>query len=221
MGLHNQIMSSWDKYKDFVKVPPRSRNAAEEAAAARRARKHDCAWPNCDAEGKHKAPTDKASTGDARRYRWLCAEHIKEFNKSWNYFEGMTDADVRRFQKEASTGHRPTWSIGSNRGAAAASKFGFVGSEADPTVYDPHGFAVDGGTTKTDGKARRRLRPKEGKALATLGLDGEATPNEIKAKYKRLVKKHHPDANGGDRSTEDRFRSVLEAYNYLKSTGYL
>ncbi|MEQ8745876.1 DnaJ domain-containing protein [Pyruvatibacter sp.] len=215
-------MSSWSKYREFVKVPPRSRNAAEEQAQRRRARKHNCAWPGCDAEGVHKAPTDKSSTGDARRYRWLCVEHVREFNKSWNYFEGMSDADVRRFQREAATGHRPTWSVGSNRSAAAASKFGFVGSEADPTVYDPHGFASDSGTKKgTNGAARRRLRPKEGKALETLGLDGEASANDIKSKYKRLVKLHHPDANGGDRSSEERLRSVIEAYGYLKSTGYL
>jgi len=214
-------MSSWAKYREFVKVPPRSRNAAEEAAARRRARKHDCAWPGCDAEGKYKAPIDRDATGDARRYRWLCMEHVKEFNKSWNYFEGMSDEDVARFQKEASTGHRPTWGIGSNRSAAAASRFGFIGSEADPTVYDPFGFATDGGTTTQDGGARRRLRPKEAKALETLGLDGEASADDIRTNYKRLVKLHHPDANGGDRSTEDRLRSVIEAYNYLKSTGYL
>ncbi len=213
-------MSSWSKYREFVKVPPRSRTQAEEQAAKRRARKHDCAWPGCDSEGVHKAPTDKASTGDARRYRWLCVEHVKEFNKSWNYFEGMSDKDVARFQREAATGHRPTWSVGSNRGAAAASKFGFVGSEADPTVYDPHGLATDGGTTKGDDGARRRLRPKEAKALETLGLEGGASANDIKGKYKRLVKLHHPDANGGDRSSEDRLRSVIDAYNYLKSTGY-
>jgi curved DNA-binding protein CbpA len=213
-------MSSWAKYREFVKVPPRSRNAAEEAAARRRARKHDCSWPGCDSEGTHRAPADKKTAGDARRYRWLCEAHVREFNKTWNYFDGMSDDDVARFQKEAATGHRPTWDVGSNRTAAAASRFGFVGSEADPTVYDPFGFATDGGTTTTTDGARRRLRPKEAKALETLGLDGEASADDIKVKYKRLVKLHHPDANGGDRSSEDRLRSVIEAYSYLKSTGY-
>ncbi|WP_422004474.1 J domain-containing protein [Pyruvatibacter mobilis] len=213
-------MSSWAKYREFVKVPPRSRNAAEEAAARRRARKHDCSWPGCKAEGTHKAPANKQTVGDARRYRWLCEAHVREFNKSWNYFDGMSDDDVARFQKEAATGHRPTWGVGSNRGAAAASRFGFVGSEADPTVYDPFGFATDGGTTTAPDGARRRLRPKEAKSLETLGLDGDATADDIKTNYKRLVKLHHPDANGGDRSSEDRLRSVIDAYNYLKSTGY-
>lgn len=213
-------MSSWAKYREFVKVPPRSRNAAEEAAARRRARKHNCSWPGCDSEGTHRAPADKKTAGDARRYRWLCEAHVREFNKTWNYFDGMSDDDVARFQKEAATGHRPTWDVGSNRTAAAASRFGFVGSEADPTVYDPFGFATDGGTTTTTDGARRRLRPKEAKALETLGLDGEASADDIKFKYKRLVKLHHPDANGGDRSSEDRLRSVIEAYSYLKSTGY-
>jgi len=213
-------MNSWSKYRAFVKVPPRSRIKAQAQAEQRQARKHGCAWPGCDKDGTHKAPTDKHTAGDARRYRWLCMEHVREFNKSWNYFDGMSDDDVARFQREATTGHRPTWSVGSNRSAAAAGKFGFAGLEADPTVYDPFGFATDGDTGMGTDGARRRLRPKEARALETLGLDGTASANDIKVTYKRLVKRHHPDANGGDRSSEDRLRSVIEAYSYLKSTGY-
>jgi DnaJ-class molecular chaperone len=64
------------------------------------------------------------------------------------------------------------------------------------------------------------IRNAERKAFETLGLDGEATTVEIKAKFKMLVKQHHPDVNGGDRSTEDRLREIIQAYNYLKSVGF-
>lgn len=214
-------MTSWAKYRDYVRVPPRSRARANAQKQARNAHARPCAWPGCKEKGTHKAPLDRQSAGDARRYRWLCLDHVREFNSSWNYFEGMTDEEVARFQQEAIIGHRPTWNVGSNRGASAASRFGFVGSEADPTVYDPFGFMHDG-TTTTQGTdtARRRLRPREARALEALGLDGTATADDIKTSYKRLVKLHHPDANGGDRSSEDRLRSVIEAYSYLKSTGY-
>ena len=60
----------------------------------------------------------------------------------------------------------------------------------------------------------------ERKALEALGLEGEATAQEIKVRFKMLVKRHHPDANGGDRSTEDRLREIIQAYNYLKSVGF-
>ncbi len=213
-------MSSWTKYRDYVRIPPRSKAAAEKAAEKRRASHRTCEWPGCEAKGTHRAPKERATAGDARHYRWLCFDHVREFNKSWNYFEGMSDDDIARFQEEAITGHRPTWSVGSNPGAAAASRFGFVGSEADPSVYDPFGFAADGGTTTSKEGARRRIRPQEAKALEALGLDGSATADDIRGNYKRLVKLHHPDANGGDRSSEDRLRSVIEAYSYLKSTGY-
>ena len=64
------------------------------------------------------------------------------------------------------------------------------------------------------------IRNAERKAFDTLGLDIDATAETLKARYKELVKRHHPDANGGDRSSEDRFRAVVQAYNYLKAQGF-
>ena len=55
------------------------------------------------------------------------------------------------------------------------------------------------------------------KALFTLELDANATVTTIKARYKELVKRHHPDANGGDRSSEEKLREIIQAYNYLRS----
>ena len=43
---------------------------------------------------------------------------------------------------------------------------------------------------------------------------------EIKARFKVLVKRHHPDSHGGDRSYEDRLRAVIQAYNYLRAAGF-
>ncbi|TKB14434.1 MAG: molecular chaperone DnaJ, partial [Mesorhizobium sp.] len=65
----------------------------------------------------------------------------------------------------------------------------------------------------------RKAKPLEAKALETLGLDTKASGKDIKARYKELVKRHHPDANGGDRGSEDRFRDVLQAYRVLKQAG--
>jgi DnaJ-class molecular chaperone len=55
------------------------------------------------------------------------------------------------------------------------------------------------------------------KALHTLDLDAKATEASIKARYKDLVKRHHPDANGGDRSSEEKLREIIKAYNFLRS----
>ena len=67
---------------------------------------------------------------------------------------------------------------------------------------------------------KRQVRNAERKALDTLGLDPDASPQEAKARFKALVKRHHPDANGGDRSSEDKLREIIQAYNYLKSIGF-
>ena len=70
------------------------------------------------------------------------------------------------------------------------------------------------------GVIRARVALLERKALNALGLETDANATDIKAKFKVLVKRHHPDANGGDRSCEDRLREIIQAYNYLKSVGY-
>ncbi len=67
---------------------------------------------------------------------------------------------------------------------------------------------------------QRMVRNVERKALETLGLEASATTAEVKARFKVLVKRHHPDANGGDRSSEDRLVEIIQAYNYLKTIGF-
>ncbi len=90
------------------------------------------------------------------------------------------------------------------------------GSHSDP-------FRLFGEGVKAEQKARaetRQIRNAERKALDTLGLDVDATPQQVKTRFKELVKRHHPDANGGDRSTEDRLVEIIQSYNYLKSVGF-
>jgi DnaJ-domain-containing protein 1 len=90
------------------------------------------------------------------------------------------------------------------------------GSHSDP-------FGLFGEGVRAEQKARAETRPirnAERKALETLGLDIDATSQQVKTRFKELVKRHHPDANGGDRSTEDRLVEIIQSYNYLKSVGF-
>ncbi|NIK90037.1 DnaJ-domain-containing protein 1 [Rhizomicrobium palustre] len=126
----------------------------------------------------------------------------------------MSEEDVARFQEEALTGHRPTWQLG-KRAAGVKTADGTSGSYR---IED--GFAVFGDAEPE--KSRRPERALTGlqrQALDTLGLEPTATLNEIKAKYKELVKRFHPDANGGDRGTEERLKQVIKAYSHLRSSG--
>nr|HEV8010243.1 DnaJ domain-containing protein [Bradyrhizobium sp.] len=123
------------------------------------------------------------------------------------------------------TGHRPTWKMGANgsRGKGKGASAADFDEAADPfSMFSeingrgrwrpgPGGAA---GETKVE---TRKIFNAERKALQVMGLGADATLETVKAKYKALVKQHHPDANGGDRSTEDRLIEIIKAYNYLKT----
>jgi curved DNA-binding protein CbpA len=181
-----------------------------------------CQWAGCAEPGHHKAPQGRGRDGLFFRF---CLSHVQQYNKSYNYFDGMSDADVEAFQKSAATGHRPTWAAGAN----ASSQSGPIPG-SDPKQRFAERMAARG---RRPGERQGGMgqapygadsdKPTVGnmarKSLRALNLEERATKVEIKTRFKELVKRHHPDANGGDRSSEDRLREIIVAYNYLKSAG--
>jgi curved DNA-binding protein CbpA len=202
-------MKSYSKYFERIRVRP-------DPEAELKSRAPRCQWDGCDEAGTHRAPVGRLREGE---YFKFCFDHVREYNKGFNYFSGLADSEIARFQKEALTGHRPTWSMGVN--AAARSSPDIAQQRSGRAGYynrmrDPYNLFGD----RENARPReRKAKPLEAKALETLGLDIRATATEIKARYKELVKRHHPDANGGDRGSEDRFRDVLQAYRVLKQAG--
>ena len=174
-----------------------------------------CQWPGCEGAGTHKAPKGRGRDGE---YHLFCIEHVREYNRTYNYFDGMDDDQVVDYQKSAMTGHRPTWRVGMNASAQED------GATEDPRQARPHQFADPFGLFSdmdfTAEGPRRTVRNAERRALAALSLDETATPDQVKAQYKLLVKRHHPDANGGKRESEDKLREVIQAYDYLRSVGF-
>jgi hypothetical protein len=179
-----------------------------------------CDWPGCGESATHRAPKGRLREGEYWRF---CLEHVREYNQSYNFFAGMSDDAVAQYQKEAITGHRPTWKMGVNgkpNGAPAGFGPDHRGA-ADPFgVYREMGMGPWRSEGERPAPERRPVRNAERKAFDALGLETDASATDIKAKFKVLVKRHHPDANGGDRSYEDRLREIIQAYNYLKSVGY-
>ena len=180
-----------------------------------------CQWPRCEAPATHRAPKGRLQ---ANEYWRFCLEHVREYNNSYNFFAGMTDDAVALYQKEAVTGHRPTWkmgSIGGKRAAPRRARGGFRAAEWE--AADP--FSMLGETGAQPGHARpasegRKFFNAQRRAFDVLGLEADAKRTDIKARFKILVKRHHPDANGGDRGSEDTLREIIQAYNYLKSAGF-
>lgn len=176
-----------------------------------------CDHAGCVRAGEFRAPMGRGKEG---RFFRFCLEHVKEYNASYNYFAGMNDDALRDYQKQEEIGHRPTWKLGVNSKAARMAQRGRVANgEAGPDAQDA--FNLFGAARAARHAARQEPRHSAlaRKALETLGLDETADSAAIKARYKELVKRLHPDANGGDRSREGALQEILKAYQQLKTTG--
>lgn len=180
-----------------------------------------CDWPNCTEQASHRAPKGR---GREHEYWRFCLAHVREYNQSYNFFAGMSDDAVARYQKDALTGHLPTWRMGAVGGKKRGR--GRTGFDDGPGASDPFDILRELGEqrsgaaqSRAEAERRRTVHNAERKALNALNLDETASGPEIKARFKELVKRHHPDANGGDRASEDKLREIIEAYNYLKKIG--
>lgn len=185
-----------------------------------------CDHPGCREPGLHRAPKGRDRENEYWRF---CLAHVRAYNQNYNFFSGMSDEAVMAYQKDSQTGHRPTWTMGQNaagatpeaRAKAERARGGKNRGWASGFAFDDafHMFDEDGPSGAPQ-KPERELKNVERKSLESLNLGASASGEEIKARYKELVKRLHPDANGGDRSTEDKLREIIQAYNYLRSAGF-
>jgi hypothetical protein len=185
---------------DRIRVKPAPREP--EPSVAR------CDHPGCQNNGLYRAPMGRDREG---QYFTFCIDHVREYNATYDYFRGMDDEALTKYQKEEAVGHRPTWSMGARRGAQPHQDRVDETMFAEARVYRRRGTRGDGFKTEP------RYNSVAMKALATLQLNASATEQTIKSRYKELVKRHHPDANGGDRSSEEKLREIIQAYNYLRT----
>lgn len=198
------------KYFDSVRVRKDGEKPSSETSPK-------CDWKGCNNPGQHRAPRRRGVEGE---YYLFCMDHIREFNASYNYFEGWSNDEVAAYQKESVIGHRPTWKTGANAWAHGTRQNQTEAPGAKRRVNDPHDFfAWRANKPADDAKEGRALKPLERKALETLNLEVTATREQIKARFKEQVKLHHPDLHGGDTRSEDKLREIIQAYNYLKQAG--
>jgi curved DNA-binding protein CbpA len=177
-----------------------------------------CQWQGCEHKGTHKAPMGRGREGS---FFIFCIDHVREYNKSYNYFSGMTDDAIQKYQKDALTGHRPTWQMGINGRNGVDEGVRVSRAAWSRRTDDPFGlFGERSEPRPASEPPARRVRALEKKAFDTLDMDETSNAEMIKMRYKELVKRHHPDANGGDRSSEERLRQIIHAYNVLKQAGF-
>lgn len=200
----------------FVDIRVRPPKEGEEEAAndvhALKPGERACDHAGCRAAATARAPK---SPQLMHEHYWFCQPHAAEYNKQWNFFAGMSDEQVAEVQAARATGERPTWSFkASNRSREAQAGAGGPGAFADP--FSLFGFGksdVHHPQARSDG---RQLGKLERNALADLDLPETAEAKDIRARYHDLLKRCHPDTNGGDRSTEHKLQRVIQAWKTLK-----
>ena len=183
----------------------------------------DCEAPGCEDAGEFRAPGRRPSGFDGPgEWRWFCLEHVREFNAGYDWFEGMSAEEIYAAQSPAS-GWRtesPTFGPGAQAGGgidgmprwadfndpldAISARMGGIRSRAERTAT----MAMDG-----------RFSKEEAAALETMGLGSDTDKRRLRRRYSELVRRYHPDRNGGDRTYEKRLGRVVEAYQVLRKSG--
>jgi hypothetical protein len=167
--------------------------------AARAAGERTCDWPGCPGAGDFRAPKSRTQLRD---YHWFCLDHVRPYNNAWNFCEGMSDAEVEASIRSDTTWNRPTWPLGGRTDGPTLDQVRRLIEAFD----DPDGAFA--------GAAPTRAAPETDteKALAVLELRPPIDAAGVKARYKVLVKCHHPDANGGTKASEEKFKEITRAY---------
>ena len=167
--------------------------------------KNICDWNNCNEIGEYKAPIEK---DNSKKYRLLCLEHVKEFNKNWNYFSGMDDSQVIDFLKSDMIWHKPTQSFSSSDN--------FFKVLWNNTLREN----AENNKLNNDYSNMRQFKfdHKDIKAFSILGISVGLKWQKIQQKFKILVKKFHPDMNSGNKKYEEKLKLITLAYTQLKNT---
>ena len=176
-------------------APDLNNNGEDETHSHRR-----CAADGCLQEGNYPAPKSRSALRD---YLWFCLEHVREYNKSWNYYKGLQGAALEAEIRRATTWERPSW------------KFA-TGQLSDGAFADPLGlFDFD---KRDPSKPGRLLSAEERAAWDTLKLSPVDDLAIVKKQYKQLVKENHPDKNGGDAAAEERLKDINLAYSLIRKS---
>ena len=165
-----------------------------------RLRACDCA--GCTEAGDYRAPRSRAHLNE---YYWFCLDHVREYNRQWDYFSGMNSAEIEEQIRSATVWDRPSWPMGD--WGAREQKL------RDEVMRE---FFSDGDSTATRSPPAPPMPVAEREALMLLELTPPVSFAAIKAQYRTLVKRHHPDANGGSRDAEEKFKNINHAFTLLK-----
>lgn len=181
-----------------------------------------CEAPGCREAGEFRAPGRRPNGFDGPGdWRWFCLEHVREFNAGYDWFEGMSAEEIIAAQSPIAGWRSETRAFRPDAGVDGVPRWA---DYADP--LDAIAARARGIRTRAEGRAREaamtvRFSPDEARALEVMGLGSDTDRTRLRRRYSELVRRYHPDRNGGDRQHEARLTAVVEAYQLLKVSAAL
>lgn len=177
-----------------------------------------CEAPGCEEPGEFRAPGDRPSGFDGPgEWRWFCLDHVREFNAGYDWFEGMSAEEIYRAQSPASGWRTESPSFGPRAGVDGMPRWADFDDPLDAISARASGIR-----SRAEREARMamdgRFSKEEAEALETMGLGSDTDRRRLRRRYSELVRRYHPDRNGGDRSHEKRLTRVVEAYQVLRKS---
>tara|TARA_B100001287_G_scaffold274349_1_gene279484 strand:- start:1645 stop:2238 length:594 start_codon:yes stop_codon:yes gene_type:complete len=166
-----------------------------------------CDKEGCSEKGEFKAPKSRIKLND---YYFFCLVHVKEYNKSWDFYKGLSVNQIESSMREDTIWNRPSWPLKGNPYKVIEQINNFFGDDINginPAEKDSQYFK--------NKLSDQSLTKEEGSALSVLNLDLPLTMEKIKNNYKKLVKIFHPDVNGNNKEAEEKFKEINQSYKVL------
>ena len=174
-----------------------------------------CDAPGCPEPGEFRAPGPQAPGFDGPgSYRWFCLEHVRAFNQGYDFFRGMSADEIARAQSPLAGWASETRAFRPTAGIDQVPRWADFTDPLDAISARARARATD--HRQAHEAARRGINPADRRAYDTLGLGFDADRRALRARYSELVRRYHPDRNGGDRTHEAQLGKVVEAYNHLR-----
>lgn len=177
-----------------------------------------CARPGCERPGEFRAPSGNGHSFDGPGdWRWLCLDHVREFNAGYDWFEGMNAEEILAAQGPTAGWRTESPSFNPVGGVDGMPRWADFDDPLDAISARAHGIksrAQREAEMAMDGRFSRE----EAQALETMGLGLDTDRRRLRRRYSELVRRYHPDRNGGDRQYETRLGRVVEAYQLLRKS---
>jgi hypothetical protein len=171
-----------------------------------------CDHPGCEGAGDYRAPRSRL---ELNAYFWFCLDHVRAYNAAWNYYAGMSEREIESEIRRDTVWQRPSWKLGQRHGPAYEARmrdyFGVYGANGGVNGQQRRARSPGGDASTRAASAREQ-------ALAVFDMEPPFTQSTLKARYKVLVKMHHPDAHGGDKEAEEKLKIINQAYTTLKAS---